>query len=542
MKCRDILCDSRSHLEDGQCRSYNVSHDNGNCITIFFNLTPVSDKISFHFDDVTNSEFQRELQLEMRALLKDLNDLLEEFFLFAKQPSSEMDQVYLMFQTKFYFLDRERIDIFSKIIGTFEDKSLVIDVNDHNVTFGSEIVSYSLALFDDTSVRTVRIPNDNTISYDILERVSIVNRILGLPWFRCLGSLPFSKLDVCPFIELRHRDLQFEIRNGFLIINESFLYQIFNAWEFKYGPSRLFLCVSDYKRIYDAMPIRSTAKIELAKGAKEMFALVCVCLSVVCLLVTIIIYVSLTELHSQPCINTIVLCVTLLLAQTSYQFGAGQTDGPVWSCVVIGAVCHFLWLSVMFAMNVCSYDMFRIFKNIHKLSTDFLWKGVIKRLLYIFVASVLFVVINMIASVLLSNGQDFGYGGIICYLSSTRMQLITFIIPSLLTIITNFVLFGYVVIRIGQNRVNAAKLGHERNYFGIYVRLSTLTGLTWLIGYLHLLIKNDVLEYQFILLNAGQGVFIMIAFVCNRRIYRLVKEKISNRITTNTQQTHTQPD
>ena len=228
-------------------------------------------------------------------------------------------------------------------------------------------------------------------------------------------------------------------------------------------------------------------------------------------MVTIVTYTALTDLHSQPGINTITLCVTLLLAQIIYQFGAGQTDGPKWSCVVIGAVCHFLWLSVMFAMNVCSFDMFRIFKNIQKLSTDFRWKDIIKRLSYICVGSVLFVAINVIVSLLLSDGEDIGYGGILCYLSSTRLHLITFIIPSLSTIFTNFALFGYVVFKIGQNRMQAAKLGHARNYFGIYARLSTLTGLTWLMGYLRLLIKNDVLEYQFILLNAGQGVFIMLA-------------------------------
>ena len=343
----------------------------------------------------------------------------------------------------------------------------------HNETLASRIIAYDLALFADLSIPPITVPNDDTTTFDILSDWLILEPAsLESP---CLNdSYPFSKLDICPFIQLDHRELQFETINGFLIINESFLFQIINAWEFKYEANSLYLCIADYKTIYDSMSERITESenFELAEGAKDKFSLICVCLSIVCLLVTIVTYVALKELHSQPGINTIILCVTLLLAQTIYQFGAGQTDGPKWSCVVIGAVCHFLWLSVMFAMNVCSYDMFRIFKNIQKLSTDFRWKDLIKRLSYICVGSALFVVINLVVSVSLSNhGEDFGYGGVICYLSSTRMHLFTFIIPSLSTIITNFALFGYVVFKIGQNRVSAAKLGHERNYFGIYARL-----------------------------------------------------------------------
>ena len=541
MKCRDVLCDSRSYLKDGQCHSKNVSNSSGSCITMFAKLSPSPDKV-LRLNDVTNTVFQYDLQLKLRGLIKEVNNLLEEFTLFAKQTPTEMDHLYLILQMKFVVLDRKRTIVFSHLIDSFENKTLTIEMNDKNETFASNIVAYSLALFDDPSEwtnKTIRVPNG-----DILEHVQDNENVLVFPWLRlrCNVPFPFSKLHICPFIELNPAELKFEVINGFLLINESYLFKSLNAWAFKSGSSRLFLCVTDYKTIYDAMPERITEsnKFELGEGAKDKLSLVCVCLSIVCLLVTIVTYSAFTDLHSQPGINTITLCVTLLLAQTIYQFGAGQTDGPKWSCVVIGAVCHFLWLSVMFAMNVCSFDMFRIFKNIQKLSTDFRWKDIIKRLSYICVGSVLFVAINFIVSLLLSDGKDIGYGGVICYLSSTRLHLITFIIPSLFTIITNFALFGFVVFKIGQSRVQAAKLGHERNYFGIYARLSTLSGLTWLIGYLSLLIKSDVLEYQFILLNAGQGVFIMLAFVCNRRVYRLIKDKLTMRIGGNNTQ-HTQP-
>ena len=54
-----------------------------------------------------------------------------------------------------------------------------------------------------------------------------------------------------------------------------------------------------------------------------------------------------------------------------------------------------------------------------------------------------------------------------------------------------------------------------------YARLSTLIGVTWIFGFINLLIRHDILEYLFIVLNASQGVFIMIAFVLNKRVCSL---------------------
>ena len=42
-----------------------------------------------------------------------------------------------------------------------------------------------------------------------------------------------------------------------------------------------------------------------------------------------------------------------------------------------------------------------------------------------------------------------------------------------------------------------------------YARLSTLIGVTWIFGFINLLIRHDILEYLFIVLNASQGDFII---------------------------------
>ena len=184
------------------------------------------------------------------------------------------------------------------------------------------------------------------------------------------------------------------------------------------------------------------------------------------------------------------------------------------------AMCHFF-----------HERMFLIFRKLTVMRYNSIRMKLIKRLVYICSLSLLFVAVNIIASLSKSTGQDVGYGGIICYISSWVMQIITFIVPSVLTILSNVVLFIYVMININKASIKSVGLKQERNYFEIYARLSTLTGFTWVVGFLLLLIQSDVLEYCFILFNASQGVFI-IAFVFNRRLWNACckKEFDSNRI------------
>lgn len=213
--------------------------------------------------------------------------------------------------------------------------------------------------------------------------------------------------------------------------------------------------------------------------------------------------------------------ISLFLAQTLYQFGAAQTSLPDWACALIGAICHFLWLAVMFSMNVCSVELYLVFRSMRKLSSNQKNWNTIRNVLFIVFSSSLFVVINIVVSLFSSSGQNIGYGGSICYLSSRTLQLITFAAPSVAIVVSNILLFGIVVFKIKKFSTSSANLKQERNYLGIYARLSTLTGLTWVFGFLQLILRFETLEYVFIVLNASQCVFILVAFVLNKRVLSL---------------------
>ena len=340
-----------------------------------------------------------------------------------------------------------------------------------------------------------------------------------------------DRLHVCPIIRLNYTEMNIKIVDEtFLLINESYVREVIPKWEYRADNVSVLICLSQFISIYNSMSksitsVEPDAK-EVVIGLKQYLSFGCVCLSLTCLLVTIVTYIKTAELQSQPGINTIILCITLLLAQAMYQFGAGQTSLPHWACALVGAVCHFLWLAVMFAMNACSIDMFLVFRKLEKLAPKYNSIHTGKIVLYIVATSLVFICLNIFVSVTVSQGQDNGYGGKLCYLSTTMMHLITFIVPSFCTIFVNIVLFVCVVFMINKTAIKSTDLNTERNYFAIYMRLSTLTGVTWLVGFLDLLINNEILEYLFIILNASQGFFIMTAFVFNKRVHKVCCKKL----------------
>ena len=202
-----------------------------------------------------------------------------------------------------------------------------------------------------------------------------------------------------------------------------------------------------------------------------------------------------------------------------YQFGAGQTSLPGWACTLIGAICHFLWLTAIFSMNACSIHIYLTFSKSRVLLSTFDYKNTFYHIAYIGVASLAFVSLNIIISLIRSQGYNVGYGGNLCYLSSNLNQVLTFLVPLSILLVSNMLLFILVVYKI--NRAAAVKAKKEKSFLLIYARLSSLTGITWIVGYLQLLLSHEVFEYLFILFNASQGIFIMIAFVMNKRVYLL---------------------
>ena len=316
------------------------------------------------------------------------------------------------------------------------------------------------------------------------------------------------------------------------------------------GNISVYVCVDDFlssaAKRYTEQEKSQQSSTDNSVSAQGIMSLVCACISIVCLVLTLVTYAVFPELRTQPGINTIALVICLIAAQSLFQFGSQQSDSlSEWGCQTIGVLIHFFWLMVMFWMNVCSIHMYLVFINIDKITVPkYSLKQTIIYTTYTIMASMIFVIINIVVSIIRSDIEGMGYGGEICYITKYWMIGFVFSLPVGIIVVVNMSLFLAVVIRMWRMPTVKSETKHTRNIFAIFAKLSTLTGITWILGFAYVFTGFTTLEYIFIIFNASQGVFIFLAFVCNKRVLDMyrgfmarTKTCLSGRLTTKKTQT-----
>ena len=287
----------------------------------------------------------------------------------------------------------------------------------------------------------------------------------------------------------------------------------------------IMICTEMFQKIVDHMtPERSFT-------SEVIVSIICSSLSIISLLLTFVVYCLIPKLRTPlPGKNNMSLTASLLLAQILQLVGSlGSFEQFSTPCKVVGVLIHFVWLCAVFWMNVCTYHMFRVLTNTQASMGDYGLKTFLFYTLYTCLMSVVFVLANVISSTLTSS--NLGYGGKFCYIISREQLLYTFVLPTLVIIVINISLFVAVIIKIKRAPNIRKHVKNERQDIVILAKLSTITGLSWVFGFLFLWSGVQAFSYIFTILNAGQGVFILLAFVASRKVWNLFKErlKISNK-------------
>ena len=529
MMCRELWCHSSRYMRNKTCLPGNFIGPTNSLFGIFIKFTPVPDgTITSLTEDMMNvSIIQSNLQKIMTGLIPEAG--IKDFRIYRTTIRTNNDVIIEN------FLVRVIVDA-----ATFVDANDTLQrtiVNVHNISFSllpnisflAHFVHCSFNSFSDF-VCNIYPPIEMISIQTYLGEVAIIKQIRQ---FTENTHIPIdiptpetiTKLYICPFVEISIHEFPLNIENNILYFTGNRSHFVFTKWEFEQSDDIIILCIDDFEAVYDIFSDSdylnrpNTVTGELRVLPKEILSLVCTCLSIACLLITIVVYITFSELQSQPGVNTIMLCISLFLAQTVYQFGSGQSSLPAWLCELIGAICHFLWLSVMFSLNVCSVEIYLAFTKLKPIARKFKWKPIIRNILYVVSSSLTLVIINIIVSISTSNGKNTGYGGSVCYLSSKLLHMTTFLIPTAVTIFINIFLFCLVVINIKTSDIKSFNVNKHRNYLGIYARLSTLTGIAWIFGFIRIFWHIDVFEYLFIILNASHGICIMIAFVSTKKVW-----------------------
>ena len=319
---------------------------------------------------------------------------------------------------------------------------------------------------------------------------------------------------------------EFDLTGEGILITDVNLFFSNQEVEFTFNNS-VFVCYNTYLSRIDQM-----LKVTQDEEGSEtelliVLTVVSLLLSLISLCITFVIYVLLKELRTLPGLNIMGLVsslfgshlLTLLNGVVKIRIGK--------ICIAFGIALHFALLLSIFWMFVCTFHMGKVFIKLEKVKTLSRTKcqSLIRCVCFTIAMSVIFVVINISVSTGRSSASSIGYDDVTCYLDSSDMLLFTVALPIGLVVIVNMIIFICVIIKVGRiPRMKSSSI-NDRNNFTIFIKLSTLTGITWSLGFLYQFTNIEVFAYIFVLANASQGVFIMVSFVMNKRVVEMLKSR-----------------
>ena len=118
------------------------------------------------------------------------------------------------------------------------------------------------------------------------------------------------------------------------------------------------------------------------------------------------------------------------------------------------------------------------------------------------------------------------YGETVCWISSRYALLAYFITPVAAAIAINISMFitsSVLLFKLQAGSTCTDEHGLKARLI-LHVKLLALMGLTWIFGFLAAPLRSDTLWYIFIILNASQGVFVLLIFIFSSQFRKYIKE------------------
>ena len=314
--------------------------------------------------------------------------------------------------------------------------------------------------------------------------------------------------------------------------NRSIYSMVTNSW-FHYGEyslvnGSLWLCLTkDYSKhtrstLVNPSSIHDTI---LGYGTTVSFSV-----SITSLTILLVVYSMFSALRNLPGKNLMLFSAILALAQTAWLVQNEIASKWHGLCPTINVVMQFLFLAIFSCSLSIALHSFLTFSALSKGKLRQRSKGglFLKYTMLSLGLPFLYVVGCMILDT--NNVVLFNYGtsDAHCWFGTTSVLYIGFLYPSFSLLLCNIVLFFATLSVINKCTKASQKLaeqtrGANKKHVGIYLRMSTLMGFTWLSAVFNIFWPDVVaFQYLFVFVNGFQGLYLAFAFLSTANVKKIV--------------------
>ena len=263
----------------------------------------------------------------------------------------------------------------------------------------------------------------------------------------------------------------------------------------------------------------------------SIVTLICVGISIICLIVRIIMQFRITSFKNRPGKLQIQLTLAFLLAFVILIVGPFLSAIPE-ACTTAAILMAYGFLAAFIWMNVIAVDTWLVFRP----SSAFSRSDEEQRLLIVHYVLGWGIPVILVTPSVVLNYVDTGYvymkpefGGSRCWYTQRYAMLIYFGIPIATSILVNICLYIITSINLHRAFKNATSVIRAEGYhFGIYVRLFILMGITWIFGFISAFTDQIVVDFIFVIVTSLQGLFLFVSFVWNKRAMSDIRKRKSS--------------
>ncbi|XP_071962556.1 latrophilin receptor-like protein A [Antedon mediterranea] len=332
----------------------------------------------------------------------------------------------------------------------------------------------------------------------------------------------------CPLIELDYNS--FVIQSNNTTIMHQATGKVFTSGEYSLTENDTVLVCSFFNQ--KAEPL--TTVIFLYSDTLLVVNMIGVILSLIGLFFTFTIRCAVKELRTHSGRIVMNLSFALFIAQL-FTLLLGYFRGNATACSAAAAFLHYIWLVAFLWMNSMAIDLFRILNSIQLTVRDTDQNRLMYRRYFLYSWCIPAGFVSILSAIQSSDFPRFyfKYGDeSVCWIRDEFASLIVFGLPIALVIIVNFGLFICIIYRIRKVKQSTAEIqtnistGNKiSTELKIYIRISTIMGLTWTFGFLASFVDHIAIWYIFIILNTLQGLCITIAFNANHNMLTILRNR-----------------